>query len=413
MNNLKQRNLWEAPWGYVESFIISLGLVFAGLALEVSTPNLSGATLVFPYNLYILLGYCAVLFIVYKWLGHLQFVRWLSKVPAAITSISAITLLVLIMGIVPQTESENGLVNGLGLNHITTNWVFILIMLVLLSNLGLVAIKRIAQFKIKNTGFILNHLGLFIALTAGMLGSGDLQRLTITTTENQPSWIAEDAQGNKLELPFAFFLNDFTIEEYAPKLALVHNNTGDIYNNKGENLFLIENDKTYNLGDYQVKINSLLETAGRIGEKYVFVNEMGSPPAAHITVTNIKTDSIISNWISCGSFAKPPQSLKLNNHFSLVMTVPEVKKFSSNVTILTPNEEKFSTVIEVNKPYKFNNWKIYQYSYDDTFGKWSKTSILELVKDPWLPVIYVGIFMMIGGAVYMFWMGNTKYKNED
>ena len=95
------------------------------------------------------------------------------------------------------------------------------------------------------------------------------------------------------------------------------------------------------------------------------------------------------------------------------MTIPEVKKFSSDLTIFTKEEGKIDVIIEVNKPFKFKGWEIYQYSYDDTLGKWSNISILELVKDPWLPFIYLGIFMMIGGAFYMFWVGNNKLKESN
>jgi hypothetical protein len=412
MANFKQRNLWENPWGYVESFIIGLGLMVAGFALEVSTPNLTTFKLIFPYNLYILISYCIILFIVYKWLSHLQIIRWLTKVPAAITSISLVTFLVLIMGIVPQVPSKSQFINTLGLNHITTNWAFILILIVFLSNLGLITIKRFLQFSLSNVGFILNHLGLFLALTAGVLGSGDLQRMTIDTKENEPSWIALDEENNPIELPFAFFLKDFRLEEYPPKLALVDNKNGDLHFNDGKNLYLIENDKSYEFGEFEIKINHYLTTSGRIGNKYAFVNEIDSPPAALVEVINNNTDSIINGWISCGSFSKQPQSLKINEQLSLVMTVPEAKKFSSDITILTQDETKTDVTLEVNKPYKFEGWKIYQYSYDYNLGKWSNISVLEMVKDPWLPVIYIGIFMMIAGAVYMFWIGNTKNKEN-
>lgn len=408
----KQRNLWDKPWGYVESFIIGLGLMVAGFALEISTPSLSAFKLIFPYNLYILISYCILLFVAHKWLGHFQIIRWLTKVPAAITSICLVTFLVLIMGIVPQVPSESQFINTLGLNHITTNWAFILILIVFLSNLGLITIKRFFQFSISNIGFILNHLGLFLALTAGVLGSGDLQRMTIDTKENQPSWIALDEENNPIELPFAFFLKDFRLEEYPPKLALVDNKTGDLHFNDGKNLYLIENEKSYEFGDFEIKINNYLTSSGRIGDRYAFVNEIGSPPAALVEVIDKKKDSIINGWISCGSFSRQPQSLKINEQISLVMTVPEAKKFSSDITILTQDETKTDVTLEVNKPYKFEGWKIYQYSYDDSLGKWSDISVLEMVKDPWLPVIYIGIFMMIAGAIYMFWIGNTKNKEE-
>ena len=125
------------------------------------------------------------------------------------------------MGIVPQVPSENGIVTNLGLNKITSNWAFLLVLFQFLTCLGLITIKRITQFNVGNIGFILNHLGLFLALTAGMLGTGDLQRLSLNTYENKHSWIATDANNNIVELPFAIYLNDFLIEEYNPKLALV------------------------------------------------------------------------------------------------------------------------------------------------------------------------------------------------
>jgi hypothetical protein len=47
-------------------------------------------------------------------------------------------------------------------------------------------------------------------------------------------------------------------------------------------------------------------------------------------------------------------------------------------------------------------WKIYQYSYDTVRGKWSQYSVFELVIDPWLPVVYLGIFMLLAGSVFLF-----------
>ncbi|MDO9038914.1 MAG: cytochrome c biogenesis protein ResB, partial [Lutibacter sp.] len=104
--------------------------------------------------------------------------------------------------------------------------------------------------------------------------------------------------------------------------------------------------------------------------------------------------------------------LKIDEKFSLVMTIPETKKFSSDIDILTQEGERISTVLEVNKPFSFGGYKIYQLSYDDKMGKWSDLSVLELVRDPWLPFVYIGIFMMIAGAFYMFWMGNKITKNQ-
>ena len=66
------------------------------------------------------------------------------------------------------------------------------------------------------------------------------------------------------------------------------------------------------------------------------------------------------------------------------------------------------TEIEVNKPFTINGWKIYQLSYNEQMGKWSNLSIFELVTDPWMPVVYVGIFMLLFGAVGMFLTASRK-----
>lgn len=69
------------------------------------------------------------------------------------------------------------------------------------------------------------------------------------------------------------------------------------------------------------------------------------------------------------------------------------------------------TEIEVNKPFKVNGWKIYQLSYNEQMGKWSNVSVFELVRDPWLSVVYVGIYLLIIGAIGMFLTASKKKEN--
>lgn len=45
-------------------------------------------------------------------------------------------------------------------------------------------------------------------------------------------------------------------------------------------------------------------------------------------------------------------------------------------------------------------------------GKWSNVSVFELVTDPWLPIVYVGIFMLLIGAVGMFLTAGRKKREE-
>lgn len=86
----------------------------------------------------------------------------------------------------------------------------------------------------------------------------------------------------------------------------------------------------------------------------------------------------------------------------------EPRRFASLVDIYTQDGKNIHTEIEVNKPFSVDGWKIYQLSYNEQMGKWSNLSIFEIVTDPWMPVVYVGIFMLLFGAVGMFLTASRK-----
>ena len=90
------------------------------------------------------------------------------------------------------------------------------------------------------------------------------------------------------------------------------------------------------------------------------------------------------------------------------MPVQEVKKYTSHVTVMTESGYSKKATIEVNSPLTIDNWKIYQFSYDESMGKYSKTSVFELVYDPWLKIVYAGIFMLLAGSLFLFIMGPIK-----
>ena len=84
------------------------------------------------------------------------------------------------------------------------------------------------------------------------------------------------------------------------------------------------------------------------------------------------------------------------------------RRFASDIQILTKTGKTIRTTVEVNKPVEVDGWKIYQYGYDTQMGAKSQYSILELISDPWLPLVYTGIYMMLAGAVCMFILGGRK-----
>ena len=89
------------------------------------------------------------------------------------------------------------------------------------------------------------------------------------------------------------------------------------------------------------------------------------------------------------------------------------RRFASDIQILTKTGKNIQTTVEVNNPVEVDGWKIYQYGYDTQMGAMSQTSILELVSEPWLPLVYTGIYMMLAGAVCLFAFGKKTKLTID
>lgn len=398
--------MWQSPWGYPEALLIAYGLIFIGFALELALGGNSFQAIVFPLNIIVGAVFIVAAILVYFLIRKGKGIKFLIGIPASMGAIAALSFLVVVMGVTSQTPMEGReLVSKLGLNRMTSSIPFLLINIYLLFVLTLVIMHKLVPLKWKNWGFICSHLGLWITLFAAGLGSGDLQRLRMDLYENQIEARAYNAQGKYIELPLAIKLNDFQIEEFNPKLAVVDNETGKLYEATKPSLIMIEDQLSCQLHRWKIKVEEFYKTSGRAGDRYYPLSDLGAAPAAKVRVISPEKDTL-SGWISCGSFNRTHESLKIDDRFSLLMTVPEPKRFSSDVTIFTPDGNKREQVLEVNKSFTVNGWKIYQLSYDEKMGIYSAKSIVEVVKDPWQIFVYIGVFMMLLGSAYMFWKGN-------
>ncbi|MDP2335606.1 MAG: cytochrome c biogenesis protein ResB [Bacteroidota bacterium] len=409
MSNENSRKTWAHPWSYREGTIIIAGILLIGFALQAA----SGGTVLrfagFPWNLISGLVFLTLLIVAFVlWQKH-PMMKGLGSVKAALPAILGFTFLVLLMGFVKQdVEPKNEVVRLFGLTHLVKTWPFILINLYLMILLGIVTLKRLNPFSLKNAGFFLNHFGLFLVLFSTALGSSDMQRLTMNCYEDQTEWRAVDASGKTVELPVAIKLLNFNIDEFRPKVTIIDNQTGQVVLHKGKNQFELLDRNSLDLFQYHLEVEQFLEFSGKVGEAYFPVNEPGSAPSAKMRVTNLTDKTEISGWVCSGSYANQPEALKLNDTHSLVMLPAGPRKFSSKLNIQTKSGKNVTTTIEVNRPFHIDGWTIYQLSYNTEMGRWSNLSVLELVRDPWLPVVYLGIFLMLAGAGFLFIFGKPK-----
>lgn len=396
----------KAPWGYPESFFAAFEIMIFGFIVEIFLKGRGVRTPHFPTNVLLVLVLMAILVIVHFRFRHKPLVRWLSSVPCSVSAISVYALLVLLLGFIPQQEENAGWIQITGLSHLKNSWSFLFIQFYLLVSLGLVVLRRGIPFKMKNLGFLLNHFGLWITLLAAGLGSGDLRRVTIDLYEGRDfSNIGILADRSTFTLPFGMKLLDFNMTLYDPKIAVADRTKGEIVQKHGETLPLISTGFETKLINWNVRVKDYIPFAVETDSGYRQSDQPGSMSVAFLETRNLLSGDTVSGWVTSGSWMFEPRYLDLGKSRLLILTEPEPRKFESLMVLKESRGIADTVKLEVNKPYRFNGWKLYQFSYDTPMGKYSALSVIEAVKDPWLPLVYTGILMLLGGAVYLFWLG--------
>jgi hypothetical protein len=401
-------------WGYAESFTIAFELLILGFALEVITGGHGVSSPHMPYNLFIVGAYTILTAVLYLYYKNNRIVKWLSTVPASLSAISVYALLVLLLGFIPQGKSTVRLIELLGFNHLKNSWPFIVIELFVITSLGLVIMRRTLPITRRNIGFFLNHFGLWLTLVTAGLGSGDLKRLSLDLVVNGDyNNLASDGKREIIALPFSMKLLDFQIKYYNPKIAIADSKSGEVSRLHGEILPLIEKGMEVKLADWNVKVIDLIPYALKSDSGYYASNQPGTAAAAYVIAYNIHSRDSVKGWLcSGGTMRLDPKYIFINKKEILFITTPEPKKFQSKVVIRSANGKTDTLMLEVNKPHTEKGWKLYQMSYDETMGKDSQISIIEAVRDPWLPVVYIGIFFLIAGSLYLFWKGGEVRPEE-
>lgn len=444
--------MWNKPYTLKEGTAIVAGLLVTGGLLQVTLGPLEWGLFAWPANFITLILFVFLLIVAFLLRKRSYFCLFMSTMQAAIPAIAAAAILTLIMGVTKQVAEGKRPMDPVGLTKMLSFWPFILVYVWMTAIVGEVTINQIARFSWRRFPTLVSHVGLFLILTCGTLGSADMLRVKMYCETGQPEWRGLDAFNNVHQLPVAIQLEKFTIDEYPPKLMLIDKTGRPLPQDKPENLLVDNGMKSGQLLDCKIDIlkridnavpvmlskmigkmpegmmgNIRMDSLGQARNKdgYIASDASGSACALLVRVTrgvnaNGSSDTnlikgqkqVVTGWITSGSYLFPYQALRLKNGRMLAMPNREPRRFASLVNIYTQSGQNIQTEIEVNKPFTIEGWKIYQLSYNEQMGKWSNLSVFELVTDPWLPVVYIGIFMLLIGAVGMFLTASRKKEVE-
>ena len=390
--------MWKRPWNLKEGFMIGLGLIIVGLLLQFTVGPVIWQIFAWPVNVYLLALIIILLLLAFAYCGKIYAFSFLSSWQSAVPALAYALVLTIAMGVTHQVAENTPPTDPIGLSKMLSFWPFVLVYLWMAVIIGLVTLRQVAHFSWSYFPALVSHLGLFIVMVCGTLGSADMQRLRMYCELGKPEWRALDSNNKTIELPIAIQLNKFIMEEYPPKLMLIDNKSQQTIMKDGQPMTIV--------------VDSAFKS-GRLGDWEIMLEDRKSDDVITVKAVNIKNPKQTGEGIvSCGNYMMPPQMIALGEQYTLAMPIRDPKRYASEVEVMTEKGAHLQATIDVNKPLSIEGWKIYQYSYNTRMGKWSNYSVFEFVTDPWLPVVYVGIGLLVIGALgLLFTAKHSKDKS--
>ena len=197
--------------GFLAGFLLGGGILAAGILRQVFAGPFPWERLAFPRNLILLALFLLLLVLLYAFRRKVRLFAWMVRLDAAVPALCYCLGLTLVLGLVRQSGEGGGIP---WLSRMLDFWPFVLSYAWLLTLLGLVTLKQVLFFSWRSIPLLLNHLGLFLALACGALGSPDRQDLFMTVTEGTLATTAEDADGAVHTPGISVELHDFIMELY-------------------------------------------------------------------------------------------------------------------------------------------------------------------------------------------------------
>jgi hypothetical protein len=274
---------------------------------------------------------------------------------------------------------------------------------------GLVFSMVVSRRLLQNAGLLLMHTSAIFVLTGSMWGSAvahnlrekffDIRKFQtgqmVIYEGQEEKHVISEIDGKIVELPFLVKLKDFRIEYYRPEYLQIQGPGAKGWSipvEVGREVFLDSD-----LGSVTV-LNSFENFRIKIeGEKRIAVdaNGPGSNPALEVQLKdpngNTTTRYVFARF---SAHARPEDKLLLGYYRT-------IREYISDLQIIKDGKVLAEKSIEVNHPLHFGGYHFYQHNYDRENEQYT---VLMVVSDSGLPVVYAGYVMLCIGVFEYFWM---------
>ena len=186
------------------SVLIVLTIFITGLLIQAFAGYFPAEAFAFPINAAVLFAALAGLWVLWREKPGGAVCRWLASGNASIALIAAFLICCLILGMKMQHADA---VSFPGFGNVRRTWWFILISIALMANLFVVILSR----RKKGIRFILNHIGVLVALIGCFFGAPD-HTVSRAIVSGEAVHEAVGENGEIVPLPAAMKLDDFNVE---------------------------------------------------------------------------------------------------------------------------------------------------------------------------------------------------------
>ena len=262
---------------------------------------------------------------------------------------------------------------------------------------------------IRVPSLLLIHLGCILVLVGAMYGSKDgqeiqnklfgidkIRRGQMLIHQNQESNQVKLEKGDQIkELPFSIRLKDFRIEYYEPKYLQIQTRKGNQWK------IPVKLNSEFNLGGEFGKVKILRQFQNFIitfeggTRKVIDSSEPGYNPALEVQI-EYPDGAIITRYV----FERFPGHTHPQDKFLLAYR-GVVRDYISDLAVIENGKVVAEKSVEVNHPLHFGGYYFYQHSYD---AKAAQYSILMVVSDVGLSVVYLGYLMLVAGVFWHLWL---------
>ena len=186
------------------SVLIVLTIFITGLLIQAFAGYFPAESFAFPINAAVLFAALAGLWVLWREKPGGAVCRWLASGNASIALIAAFLICCLILGMKMQHADA---VSFPGFGNVRRTWWFILISIALMANLFVVILSR----RKKGIRFILNHIGVLVALIGCFFGAPD-HTVSRAIVSGEAVHEAVGENGEIVPLPAAMTLDEFNVE---------------------------------------------------------------------------------------------------------------------------------------------------------------------------------------------------------